>query len=164
MPYSAIKVANEILQLARMADPPQSVTPLKLLKLVYIAHGWSLHFFERPLVNEPAQAWQYGPVVPSLYHAVKAYRASPIPCDIEGDSDPQELNRDDAQLIQAVFKSYGHLSGTQLSNMTHTPETPWSRAWNVHGRNAVIPDESIAQHYAALAQRRQQGNDTDQPD
>ena len=157
MPYSSIKVANEFLRLASASEPQKQFTPLQILKLVYITHGWSLHFFERPMLNERAQAWLYGPVVPTLYHAVKEYRARPISALIGGDYDPQALTDDDKQLISAVFNGYGHFSGTQLSNMTHAADTPWSRVWTTQGQNAVIPDDMIAQHYALLAERRNRG-------
>ncbi len=150
MPYSPIKVANEFLRLAREASV--SVTPLKLIKLVYIANGWSfVHFPESPLVNEQAQAWQYGPVMPSLYHSVKEYRSSPITSSIPGDSDPQELSQNAIDLIFAVFEIYGKLSGIQLSELTHQPGTPWSVTWNHAGKNALIPNDLVRDHYQAMS-------------
>ena len=90
MPYSAAKVANEMLRLA--AERGEALSPLKLLKLVYIAHGWSFpYLLGQPLLAEPAQAWQYGPVVPSLYRATSRFRAAPIEGPIP-DTDPQELS------------------------------------------------------------------------
>lgn len=154
MPYSPIKVANEFLRLAREGEPPRSLTALKLIKLVYIAHGWSLVYLPEPLVNEPAQAWQYGPVVPSLYHAVKRFGGRPIIGPLQGDTDPQLLSVAAVGLIVAVYEAYGHLSAVQLSNMTHLPDTPWSDVWDNFGRNAEIPNELIQRHYQVLQQRR----------
>jgi uncharacterized phage-associated protein len=153
LPYSAIKVANEFLRLGTQDSPPRGLTPLQLLKLVYIAHGWSLIHLQQPLLNEQAQAWQYGPVVPSLYHAIKQYGAGSIPYPIPGDTDPQQLSPDAAGLIAAVYRTYGHLSGVQLSNMTHQPDTPWSKAWTTAGKNAIISNTEIQQHYRKLADR-----------
>lgn len=147
MPYSAVKVANEFLRLAAQEQRP--ITPLQLIKLVYISHGWSLGLLGSPLLNEQAQAWQYGPVIPSLYHAIKNYGASPISELIPGDSDPQVLSGQPTALINAVYNRYKHLSGTQLSGLTHMPNTPWSRIWDTHGKNAVIPDDIIRDHYAS---------------
>jgi uncharacterized phage-associated protein len=156
MAYNPIKVANEFLRLAQVRQPAVQLTPLKLLKLVYIAHGWSLHFLHEPLVNEQAEAWQYGPVVPSLYRAVRSYKASPVNYPIVGDNDPRDLSEDAASLIEAVLDTYGSFSGVQLSNMTHMPNTPWSNTWHNLGRNSVIPNDEIAQHYAVLAARQNQ--------
>lgn len=153
MPYGAIKVANEFLRLGRMEQPPRALTPLQLIKLVYIAHGFSLVYLPEPLLSEPPQAWQYGPVVPSLYHSIKQYGAGPITTQIEGDTDPQQLSDEARRLIKAVYDTYAHFSGTQLSNMTHQPNTPWSQTWTAAGKNAVIPNEIIQAHYRELAQR-----------
>lgn len=153
MPYSAIKVANEFLRLAREDNPPRPLTPLQVIKLVYIAHGFSLAIFNEPLLSEPPQAWQYGPVVPSLYHAVKSYGANPITGAIPDDMDPQDLSANARELIAAVYRAYGHLSGIQLSNMTHQQNTPWSLTWNAAGKNSVIPNELIQTHYRELRAR-----------
>jgi uncharacterized phage-associated protein len=153
VPYGAIKVANELLRLAAADTPPRALTPLQLLKLVYISHGWSMVHLNQPLLSEQAQAWQYGPVVPSLYHAIKQYGANPVSYPIQGDTDPQELSAEARALIAAVYRAYGHLSGVQLSNMTHQADTPWSQAWTRNGRNALIPNNIIQEHYQKLAQR-----------
>lgn len=151
MPYSAAKVANRMLEIARARG--EELTPLKLLKLVYIAHGWSFPYLGEPLLAEPPQAWQYGPVVPSLYHAVSRFRAGPI-SGLIPDTDPQELSPQAAALIERVYNSYSRYTAIQLSNMTHMPNTPWSEAWNAHGQNAVIPNDSIATHYQQLLDTR----------
>lgn len=145
MPYSPIKIANAILEIARRAN--YQLTPLQLIKLVYIAHGWVLAVYDRPLLNEPAQAWTYGPVVPSLYQAVKSYRASSIDKPLPGDVDPQPLDPEISEFLGAVFDRYKGISGTQLSALTHKSGTPWSAVWNERGQNAVIPDEIIKRHY-----------------
>lgn len=147
MPYSSIKLANEFLRCAR--EDGRALTPLQLIKLVYIAHGWGLPLLGRPLLNEPVQAWQYGPVVPSLYHAIRHFRASPVVGDVAGDPDPQALSDVERQFIRNVYDRYKHLSGTQLSSLTHMDDTPWSQVWASSGRNATIPDDLIAAHYTA---------------
>jgi uncharacterized phage-associated protein len=153
VPYSPIKVANEFLRIASSETPARGLTPLALLKLVYIAHGWSMIHLNQPLLSEQPQAWQYGPVVPSLYHAIKQFGASAVMYPIPGDTDPQVLSPEAAGLIQAVYKAYGHLSGVQLSNMTHQPDTPWSRAWTTAGKNALISNNEIQEHYRRLSTR-----------
>src|ERR1700680_3484243 len=65
MPFSAAAVANEFLRLAHRDNKP--ITPLKMQKLVYFAHGWHLALTGRPLLSEPIQAWEYGPVIPTIY-------------------------------------------------------------------------------------------------
>lgn len=152
MPYSAIKVANEFLRLAREDEPPKQFTPLQMIKLVYIAHGWSLIHLDTPLLREQPQAWQYGPVVPTLYRAIQQYRSGPVSEAIP-DNDREELTADALALIKAVYDTYGEYSGIQLSNMTHQPGTPWSEAWNERGRNSTISNEAIRNHYQEISRR-----------
>lgn len=151
MPYSAAKIANRMLGIAHARG--EEITPLKLLKLVYIAHGWSFPYMREPLLSEPAQAWQYGPVVPSLYHAISRFRAGAI-TELVTDTDPQELSAQADALIQSVYDTYSGYTAIQLSNMTHMENTPWSEAWSLRGKNAVIPNDRIAAHYQHLLDTR----------
>lgn len=70
MGYPVKAVANAFLQIAEKHDA--KLSPLKLQKLVYISHGWHLAIEGQNLVSDEfAEAWQYGPVFPSLYHEFK---------------------------------------------------------------------------------------------
>lgn len=54
--YSAKEIANYFLELSAKKD----ISPLKIQKLVYIAHGWHLALYGEPLVqDELAEAWEY---------------------------------------------------------------------------------------------------------
>lgn len=155
MPHSAIKIANRFLELARHSIPQVFITPLKIIKLVYIANGWAYPILHERLVRENAEAWTYGPVFPDLYHAVRRYRADPIVAPIPGGDEPLDLSDEEQQLIESVLGAYGHLSGTQLSNMTHLSGTPWSITWDGgFGQNTIIPEELISGHYTRLAEAR----------
>jgi len=105
MPYSAIKVANEMLRQASACDPPRPVTPLQLLKLVYIANGWSLALNGDPIVHESAEAWTYGPVIPMLYRSIRHHRSAPVDGPIPGDYDQNAISPEDRKLIDAVYKA-----------------------------------------------------------
>src|SRR4051812_39910789 len=76
MPYPAAAIANEFLRLAK--EDKAQISPLKLQKLVYFAHGWYLALAGKPLIEERVQAWQFGPVIPTLYREFKRYGNSPI--------------------------------------------------------------------------------------
>ncbi|WP_184090282.1 type II toxin-antitoxin system antitoxin SocA domain-containing protein [Sphingomonas xinjiangensis] len=51
---------------------------MQLLRLVYIAHGWSLGLLNEPLVNEEPEAWQHKPVFPAVYRAFRKFGAGGI--------------------------------------------------------------------------------------
>jgi uncharacterized phage-associated protein len=71
MTYSPLAIANYFIELAKKKD--KFITPMKLQKLVYFAHGWCLALSDEPLIDEKIEAWKYGPVVTSLYHEFKRY-------------------------------------------------------------------------------------------
>lgn len=124
------------------------LTPMQILKLVYIAHGWMLGLSSRPLINEPAEAWRYGPVVRSVYRRYRKYRGDPI-------SEPRidrKARFDDYQqdLLRQVSENYRDYSGIQLSRLTHQPGTPWSIAWEAG--LPVIPNELIKDYYRRRAE------------
>lgn len=143
-------VAEDFLFLANQERRP--LTPMQVQKLAYIAHGWQLGIAGRPLVNEPIEAWQYGPVIPSLYRRYKHYGSSPIDeCPSER---PTSLDEEEHDLIDQVWKGYGNRSGVSLSALTHEPGTPWYITIQQSGRGAVISNDLIEDYYRRLSVAR----------
>lgn len=62
---SAIDVAKYFLILVDR-EAGDTITELKLQKLMYIAQGIHLALYDSPLFKEEIEAWQDGPVVPAL--------------------------------------------------------------------------------------------------
>lgn len=157
--YDSVAVANYFIQ--KSFDTGIEVTPMKLLKLVYIAHGWSLALLDEPLIDEAVVAWTYGPVIPGLYHELKEYGRSRVTKLITtSDFDwrtfrsnfiAPSISEDDAQvkkLLNNVWKGYGNHSGIYLSAITHKAGTPWSMTPS----NDIIGQDLIKEHYRILAQ------------
>ena len=44
---------------------------MKLHKMIYLAHGDWLETRNKPLINESIEACRYGPLIRSLYEAIK---------------------------------------------------------------------------------------------
>lgn len=57
----------------RRAEEKESVTNLKLQKILYYVQGYFLAKFDRPLFPDEIQAWKFGPVVPSVYYEFSSY-------------------------------------------------------------------------------------------
>ena len=77
--YPSAAIANEFLTLS--FSDQKLVSPMKLLKLVYLAHGWHLAIKGKPLIDEQIQAWDYGPVIQNLYHEIKGFGCAGIKPD-----------------------------------------------------------------------------------
>ncbi len=157
-----ISVANYFVRKA--LNGGESLTPMKLVKLVYIAHGWRLGLYGEPLLGEAVEAWKYGPVVPSVYHRFKSYGDGPVTRQAylwkEGQMVIPEIE-DDLELkefLDRVWDVYRDFSALQLSTMTHQRDTPWDTIWRQRGgsetRGAIIPDQLIQEHYQHLAAAR----------
>lgn len=136
MRYSAKAIANYFIEIANREG--KQLSPMKLQKLVYFAHGWYLALYDEPLLDEKVEAWRYGPVVPSLYHEFKSYGSGKIDhyaTDIDLDDfeivTPKVPNdRELKAFLEKVWEVYGGFSAVQLSNMTHEPNTPWASTWD----------------------------------
>lgn len=154
--YPPLAVANAVLNEAWTQG--RNLTIMQLLKLVYIAHGWSLALLDTPLVSRQPQAWQHGPVFPEIYRTFRRFGSGPI---LEkgqtgfGQVAEATLSPAQQQIVKSVVSGYAHMHAFTLSNITHQPGTPWSRTYNNGlGSSHEIPNEIIAEHYRQLAQER----------
>lgn len=69
---TAIDIANYIIWKAKEIHKV-GLTNLKLQKIIYFIYAKHLAITKTKLFDEPIEKWQYGPVVPSVYHAFKDY-------------------------------------------------------------------------------------------
>lgn len=144
--YDVLTVADAILKIAKRRG--MELTPMQLVKLTYIAHGWSLAVLGRPLFNNHVEAWRYGPVIPDLYHATKSYGRSPIPFAVIGDS-PIGVSQQEQQFLGEVLDRYASFDGIALSYLTHKDGTPWQQVYQP-SMNYIIPNDLIHRHYQEL--------------
>jgi uncharacterized phage-associated protein len=128
-PYSPLSAANFFIKKGLECGRP--VDPLKLQKLVYFAHGWHLAVVGRPLINENIEAWQYGPVSPTVYHEFKHYGRSPVMRQVPvSDECPSITDQNTLSVLEKVWSLYSNFTGIQLSNLSHTEGSPWAKAWS----------------------------------
>ena len=143
-------VAEYILWLRQQQD--LLTTPLHIVKLVYLCHGWMLGLHKYPLINEAVVVGRFGPVVQSVYDRYKRFGSGPI-FGVKTADRSDRLTRDQVVIVQAVETAYADFEDTRLSAITHLQGTPWSIANASKGVGAEIPDESIQRHYAELSNR-----------
>ena len=153
MTYSTQDVADYFLEKGEN-DP--TMTPMKLIKLVYIAHGWNLGLTGQPLVNEDAEAWKYGPVFPSLYKKYRVFKDGKI--KHEPIEELNIKNENDLSFLNRIWNFYSKFDGLQLSTKTHESDTPWSVTWEkakqketISENSLIISNTIIAQHYNSLS-------------
>ena len=158
MKDNALSVANYFIELAHREG--KNLTQLGLMKRVYIAHGFSLAINHKSLLDnrfDRVEAWKYGPVIPSVYHSFKQYRANPITEEtviMEWDDKtfapvfktPILQDASARKIVEMVWKRYFLMSDSELVTLTHKSGTPWDVCY-IQGENKVIPDEITELYY-----------------
>ena len=162
----ALSIANYFIDLANNSG--RIIRPLKLMKLVYIAHGYMLALLNRPTNGtklEKVEAWRYGPVFPSVYYSFKGYGRRPITKkteDIDFSScesgefslvTPMLENKEEKNICNFVWNTYGRYTDSSLVDILHAEGTPWEKTYTEHGQNAIIPDNLTKQHYQEVIRK-----------
>jgi uncharacterized phage-associated protein len=146
MTVSAQAVANEFIALANSEG--KALTNMQLQKLVFLSQGYTLALFDKPLYYQDTHAWQWGPVIPKLYKSLQKYGNNFVDERLDTD-DALDPESDEMEIVKAVWDGYGHLTGSQLSALTHKPNTPWTITWR-NDRFGVIPNDLIAEYYKGI--------------
>lgn len=139
----AILVANKLLEIAyRNGD---LITNLKLQKLLYYAQAWYLvNNNNEKLFDDDIQAWQYGPVVPEVYHTYKSYNSRAIDYKKVKEKNYSFTKKQEKYLEEFAIE-YFRYSATELVTRTHN-ETPWQNAI-AKGNNSVIDTTEMFNFY-----------------
>lgn len=97
------------------------ITHLKLQKLLYYIQGVASSIYGKKAFNEDICAWEYGPVVPSVYQMYKKNGNKSL---LVKSKAVGELSEGLNQIIDIVVDSYGSLTASRLVTLTHD-ESPW---------------------------------------
>lgn len=151
--YEVGAVAN--FMIGRAERNNHLLTHLDLHRLVYIAYGLYIASTHRGLFVQGFEAWQYGPIVPELYHEFKRFGSAPIQgWSVDFDHETEKFNipvvRDsDGEALRALNLTwilYGQASSIALIQVTHLPGGPWARARAAGSR--TVPSEWIQEGFA----------------
>lgn len=155
--FDARAVANCMLQFA--VAERIALTNLQLQKIIFFTHGAYMVRFGAPLIMNRFEAWEHGPVVPELYHALKkhgdqAIKSAVTRYDLEAGidfvvtADFAEPVRD--HLAEMVL-FYGRMSPWELVRLSHVPGGPWAktleRSKNTANFSLVIDPQLIREFF-----------------
>ena len=138
--------------LLRAAQEGDTITPLKIQKLVYLSYVRSL-IKGLKLFDEEFQAWPNGPVVPSLYRDFKQFGYNPIDQSYYIDARDTVSNelKDALPFVEEAFAEYAPRTAFDLVAITHL-DGAWSKAREGLGitdsSQNVISDELILAAYS----------------
>ena len=98
----------------------------------------------RPLVDAKFEAWDYGPVLPSLYRKLKMFGASAVE-DIFSARIKEDSRS--ASIIRQVAKHYANKRAGDLVAMTHREGGAWANNYVPGAKGVIIPDAEILAEY-----------------
>lgn len=124
-----------------------TLTQLSVYKGLYIAHMIYLGENDgEPLLNESFEAWDYGPVIPSLYHKLKIFGNRPVKETIFWNL-PIENNNEKIKTIHDTGRHIKDFSSAILVNFTHHQKGAWARHYRPGVRGTKIPNRDILEEY-----------------
>lgn len=134
MTYSARAVANTVIELATKHGI-RDLSPMKLQCLLFFIQSWYLKLYNQPLFDDFIERWDYGPIVRDIHNEFKTFGSLAINSFATDALGYQAFIQDHdtmaKELINRIFDVYGRFSAIQLSNMTRTQDTAWSKG-NLH--------------------------------
>jgi len=152
--FDARAVANSLLDLADTRSI--RLTNLHLQKVVYFAHGNYWHRNRLHLVVNRFEAWDHGPVVSELYHALKKFGDKAV----LGRAERFDFELRDFILVHDIFDAsvtafldemllfYGRMDPWELVKLSHEPGGAWAETIAKSHEKAnfalVISQETIA--------------------
>lgn len=140
----ALDVADYLIQQAIDDDNGDLLTNLKLQKLLYYAQGCHLAIFGEPLFDGAIEAWDWGPVVPEVYHVFKVCGRQPIE---ETHSSQVDIDASVAVFLNVISEKFGQFSATHLLRMTHQ-EALWRDIY-VSGMNVEMDKQRLKKFFEA---------------
>ncbi|HZX36635.1 MAG TPA: type II toxin-antitoxin system antitoxin SocA domain-containing protein [Thermodesulfobacteriota bacterium] len=135
--YTCQDIAEYLLALVD-EEVEELICNLKLQKLVYYAQGFYLALNDKPLFNEPIEAWAHGPVVKELYQKYRSNGASGIPRP--ENIDLSKYDKETQDFLSEIYKLFGQYSGWKLREFTHG-EAPWRNTYNIRHDGIISQDE-----------------------
>ena len=121
----------------------KDISPMKLQKLLYYVKAWSM-VGKYPVVHEPFEKWQYGPVNDEVYQKFRNYGSGKIsyshslPFLIEPESHEKKT-------IDFILECYAPFDAITLSSMTHQ-DVPWKKT----PLNRVISEKLMLDYYSKM--------------
>lgn len=137
--YTAIDIAKYIINKCTLDGVP--ISNLQLQKMLFYVQK---HFLQTSsaLFDDDFEAWQFGPVIPSVYYQYCGHGAVPIkmiyPIKLEN------LNRDEIENIDNIINEKRIKNPWDLVMETHKKGGAWYRTYdNGFGNRDIIPKDNI---------------------
>lgn len=138
-PYNALDIAEYVIE--RCNQKNKAISNLKLQKILYFIQAQFIIRFGTPCFNNLMQAWDYGPVVPDVYHKYKIYGNTNISSYRHRE---YNFEPDEQEVLDETIDEATNYSASHLVEITHK-QSPWIDAY--HNIDETITPESIKEFF-----------------
>ena len=146
----AIDIANFFVDVYNSMGE-EIITNLKVNELVYFAQAWSLVKFNKKLFNEDIEAWEQGPVIPSVYKTFRPYGSKNIEMTI-GEYDESIFTSEQLNFLADIVLTYGKYTASALRDISYKSGSPWALVYEKKENNIITP-ESMKKYFSTLPKR-----------
>ena len=122
-----------------------TLTNLKLRKLLYLADMNYVGQTGQRLINEDFEAWDYGPVLPSVYHACKSFGSKAVPNVFWGVG--SIANTNEAAWLDVAWDSLKDQTPGQLVENTHWNRGAWAKRYVPGAKGVKIQTGDMVDEY-----------------
>lgn len=137
--FYAVEVAEYIIGYANEQNYP--ISNLKLQKILYFIQAQFLVTLGYPCFKDFIEAWDFGPVVRSVYNQYKRYGSANIYLgNMSLETKMKEVEKFN---IQLVVDKCANFSANQLVEITHNQD-PWRNAYK---RDGIIYNDEIRRYF-----------------
>lgn len=120
MTYRVESIANFFID-KKLKD----LTPMKIQRLLFLSQSWNMALYNDYLIDDHFVMWEYGPVIPSLYHKIKLYKENAINAHLAILTNNNKIafsfidNKDQQtkNLLEKIYEIYGSYSGQNLASL-----------------------------------------------
>lgn len=128
MAYKTLNLANSFIELSLKGEL-YHLNSMKLQRLLFLTQAYSLQLYRDAMIDDAFVKWEYGPVIPSIYHRLKEYKAGNLTDYIyetkfkEGELDKvyySSIAKKDKlswEIIHYIANYYKEQKGSELSNL-----------------------------------------------
>lgn len=155
--HEAKKIANYVI--SRKATQKFSLTNMRINKLIYFIHGWSFRKYENGFIRNHFEAWDYGPVIKTVYDELKYFSDREIDQYIMYTNYANglrevipfdDLGQSDFDFIDRVLDYYSSMRTAELVEMSHLAGGAWAKvrqSGSMPAASRRIPNDLIRDEF-----------------
>lgn len=110
----------------------------QLQKIMYICDGVLLAKYNKNIINENCQVWDYGPVYPKVYKWYSKQNPKSITELSKNTKAQLEVDSTIQEVISAAITKFGSIPASALSTWSHKDGGPWAIARATTGMYSQI--------------------------